>query len=228
MRNNCDRLVSAMPPTIAIVQRSTLVADAELQPVAAAIQRQLDEHLAPSCGAGGRLVVVARDAAAPPDAWPILVVDDYPSPPSLLAAHEAHGSPRGWVAVARARGQQTAWSALLSHEVCEMVVDPWANLCVQAGPAIYSLEVCDPVEGQTYAIDGVAVSNFVLPSWFRQGAAGPWDFQHSLVAPLTMARGGYLSSSRVGDWNQTHAAESLPGRLAIHPLSRRGRRRSSQ
>lgn len=45
------------------------------------------------------------------------------------------------------------WSATLSHEVVEML----------ANPDTTGTEICDPVEMKTYRINGVYVSDFVLP-----------------------------------------------------------------
>lgn len=211
-------------PVLAIVNRTTTISDTDLAPVVAALKRQLDEHLQPAWWGAASLATVPMGGAPPEDAWRVLLVDHYDAAPSLVGQHKFAGVPTGFVDVGRAAKAGLPWSAVLSHEVCEMVVDPWASLCVQAGDTILSLEVCDPVEGSLYSIDGVLVSNFVLPTWFRKGSPAPWDFQKALVAPLTLARGGYLSSTRAGGWSQAHAAHAHPLRVAAHPFSRRGRR----
>ena len=61
----------------------------------------------------------------------------------------------------------------LSHEALEMVADPDVNLLV-VGPhprttgasALFWYEICDAVQTETYLIDGVRVSNFLLPLYF--------------------------------------------------------------
>src|SRR4051812_37516998 len=69
------------------------------------------------------------------------------------------------------------WSVAASHELLEMISDPWGNR-VMAGRAVsakadaavqqveYLLEVCDPCQMLTYLIDGVLVSDFVTPDYY--------------------------------------------------------------
>jgi hypothetical protein len=62
-----------------------------------------------------------------------------------------------------------------SHEVLELLADPDVNLLV-IGPhpknpksvALRTYEVCDPVQSDSYNIDGIAVSNFVTPLYFAR------------------------------------------------------------
>ena len=60
---------------------------------------------------------------------------------------------------------------------------------------LWSREVCDPVQENTYAIEAggmhVAVSNFVLPAYFNPAAPGPYDHLGVLSKPFTLAKGGY-------------------------------------
>ena len=52
-----------------------------------------------------------------------------------------------------------------SHELFEMVIDPIANLWAEATSRTqYGYEMCDPVEEDTFMVDGVEMSNFVHPS----------------------------------------------------------------
>ncbi|HZE04809.1 MAG TPA: hypothetical protein VE127_06285 [Solirubrobacteraceae bacterium] len=46
------------------------------------------------------------------------------------------------------------WSIALDHEIIETLGDPWDN----------GVELCDPVEGETYVWHGVYLSNFIKPS----------------------------------------------------------------
>jgi hypothetical protein len=100
--------------------------------------------------------------------------------------------------------QNVSVASVLSHEVCEMFGDPFANFWAD-GPALaqgssYALELCDAVEGDSYDIkltcgDLVSVSNFILPQWFNaQGTAkdAPFDYLGKLSKPFTMTPGGYM------------------------------------
>ena len=86
-------------------------------------------------------------------------------------------------------------SSVLSHEVLEMYIDPNCNSRSNNGKgAVYSFEVCDPVEAPTYSVAGVSVSNFVTPACFD-----------------SLARFGPVRQVRPPPW-AVHAAEGwLPG-----------------
>ena len=106
-------------------------------------------------------------------------------------------------------GTWEAWSVMFSHEVIEMLVDPGAVSVWHDGEGVH-IEVADPVENQAYRLDGVYVTDFVLPSWYaggmRQAACdgsvcsysdplpgsgdgAPYDFARVLSAPWQLAVG---------------------------------------
>ena len=69
-----------------------------------------------------------------------------------------------------------AWTVTLSHEALELILDPDVNLLVMGphpryrGETVFHwYEVCDAVQDQTYVVDGMRVSNFVLPLYFTSG-----------------------------------------------------------
>ena len=64
---------------------------------------------------------------------------------------------------------------LTLHEALELITDPQLNTLVQ-GPhptrprtwiVFHYREVCDPVQSETYQIDGITVSNFLLPHYYN-------------------------------------------------------------
>lgn len=119
----------------------------------------------------------------------------------VLGYHDltAAGKPFGVVFTSLSEKLGEPWSATLSHEVLEMVADPEANrYAVGSHPSedrvvFYWYEVCDPVQDETYTVDGVAVSNFVLPLYFT-----PVDEANNLTRNdfmrATGRKGGALSS----------------------------------
>jgi hypothetical protein len=128
-------------------------------------------------------------------------------------------------------------SSALSHEVLELLADPWTTFWVD-GPGLpqgnqYALEVADPVEADSYFINGVAVSNFVTPQWFdmQTGADdGRYDFLGRLKEPFAMTAGGYLIvRAPAGQEQQVFAADYPEWRRAgkAHPLARTARRARS-
>ena len=65
-----------------------------------------------------------------------------------------------------AAGQKVSVTA--SHELLEMMIDPGAQLWAQnTNGCFYAYEMCDAVEDEEYEIDGIAVSDFVHPSFFE-------------------------------------------------------------
>ncbi|MGZ4530795.1 MAG: hypothetical protein ACXVXP_00415 [Mycobacteriaceae bacterium] len=74
-----------------------------------------------------------------------------------------------------------AWARGFTHEVVEMLVDPTGSRYWRLG----KLEVCDPVENLTYTLDGVAVSDFTLPTYFG-GGPGPWDQMRQLTGSISL------------------------------------------
>jgi hypothetical protein len=109
-------------------------------------------------------------------------------------------------------------SSVLSHEVLEMFVDPNCNLWANNGTgAVYSFEVCDPVEAPTYVIEGVSVSNFVTPAWFDplSSKAAQFDKLKKLQTPFSLLKGGYQVYAQSGKescwpaWGCAHDPDGL-------------------
>ena len=99
-----------------------------------------------------------------------------------------------------------AWTVTLSHEALELIGDAEANLLVQ-GPhprhpsrkVYHWFEMCDAVQNESYAIDGIGVSNFVLPLYFTSSAerGGRNDFlgtraQGRSLRSFGVNPGGYI------------------------------------
>jgi hypothetical protein len=73
------------------------------------------------------------------------------------------------------------WTVAASHEVFEMLVDPWGN-ATTALPSGYAwmTEVADPVQDYWAWVHGVPVSDFVFPAWF-ENTTGQQDWLSLLV-----------------------------------------------
>lgn len=100
--------------------------------------------------------------------WPVYVVNyDQPLALGLLpiptGAAGYHTYRQGVpYAVVGSPGPGSFMSATFSHEVMEMLVDPFANRYI-GGQLV---EVCDPVSSETQANDGAWLSGFVTPAYF--------------------------------------------------------------
>lgn len=84
------------------------------------------------------------------------------------------------------------WSVTLSHEVLEEMGDPTCDAWAPWSDGTQALEACDRVEGDTYRVQGVLVSNYLLPSAFVEGNAGPWDKLGQLAKWDGLTGGGYV------------------------------------
>ena len=116
-----------------------------------------------------------------------------------------HGIPYGFVYLDLAKKLDEDWSVTLSHEALELVGDPELNMLVK-GPhpeeerdVYHWFEMCDAVQDESYPIDGIKVSNFVLPLYFTSSNehGGRNDFlgtQHQgrTLRSFSVNPGGYI------------------------------------
>ncbi len=185
---------------IAVVRQTQLLLGADVRAMVAAIARQVSEHVGPAWGLGRMPIEICDEGLAPADAWIVRLVDE--GTPGDLGWHSEAGSlPYGEVAVApilaagggalTGRGPESpAVSAVLSHEVIEMLCDPDAATWIDGpGGVQYALEACDPVEASGYQINGVDVSDFVPAPWF--GLAPTLTLAGNVLGPFGLAPGGY-------------------------------------
>jgi hypothetical protein len=228
--------------TVSIFNDSTVLSDDAVRRVVDALQRQVKEHFAPAWGIGATLVFAPQGERPARGTWWLAVLDTADQAHEL-GYHDAtaQGLPIGKVFAKSDLDNHLSWSVTLSHELLEMLADPDLNLTsfVQDTPKtgkLYAYEVCDPVEDDQfgYAIDGVSVSNFVLPAYFqgRTGANEPLDFRgHLTGAAPALLSGGHIGEFDVGratGWTQiTAATEGQPhrGHLRIPVVGGRTERR---
>lgn len=158
------------------------VTDRKLQKVVRAINRQISEDFEPYWSMAATLRLEGRSESMPSklslsdlrgDAilylWNELDVD------GALGFHDqnARGIPYRIVFTSLSAQLGEPWSVTLSREALELVADPEANLLVRgphpANPSrtvFHWYRMSNAVENESYNIDGVAVSNFVLPLYF--------------------------------------------------------------
>jgi hypothetical protein len=188
--------------------------DERLQAALRAVNRQIANDFEPYWGFGATLRLVGtpraklrqvdlRDMRG--DA--ILYVYDEVRASDADGFHMSwfRGVPYGVVYVTLADLMHEDWTVTLSHEALELIADPETNLLVQAPSprhrrnVYYWYEVCDPVQNESYLVDGERVSNFVLPAYFTAGEEvnGRNDFLGTRVGARTVRSfgvnpGGYL------------------------------------
>jgi hypothetical protein len=161
------------------------IKDDELQVALRAINRQIQEDFASHWSLGGTLRLEGRSTTTPRKQEPadmrgdaVLYLWSKTDVPGALGYHDANnrGIPYGFVFTELSQAVGESWTVTLSHEALELIGDSEVNLLVM-GPhpahpqqtVFHWYEMCDAVQAETYAIDGIEVSNFVLPLYFTGG-----------------------------------------------------------
>ena len=206
------------------------ISDEEIQRATRAINRQIAEDFEPYWSFGAQLRLEGNSSSKPSAQSPVDMRGDAIlylwDKTNLKGADGYHfnnnkGIPYGFVFVELSGKLQEDWSVTLSHEALELIGDAQINLLVQ-GPhpngsgktVFHSYEMCDAVQDEWYEIDGVKVSNFVLPLYFTETdeAGGRNDFlgrEHSgkKLKSFGVNPGGYISyfnpaTGKFGDFSR--------------------------
>ena len=205
---------------IAVVSILKGIRPARLSRVVAAIQKQVTRDFAPLWHINAE-VKYFKDAAAAPSDWWLITIGPRRSKSSGDGSHDVkRGKPFGVVNYSR------SWPLTLSHEVLEILGDPSCKATIPGPWPIppktrrvnYPLEMCDPVEDgrYSYRIDGVQVSDFITPAYFKPAArkAQRYSFRNNLKQPLSVGRKGFQ------DFHDPHAGRDY--RLILwaskHPM----------
>src|SRR6202522_4814749 len=222
---------SQTPPTsptiqISVINESTVLADKDVTPVVAALQKQVTNDFGPVWGTAAQLSIVPKGTQPPTGSWWLVLLDDSDQA-NALGYHDltSEGVPTAKVFTTSDLKAETSWTVTASHELLEMLGDPNINLTVFAqnsdtGGILYAYEVCDSCEDDSlgYQIDSVLLSDFVYPAWFesfRAEGSTQFDRMNKIQKPLQLLSGGYIGTFNVttgGGWQQL-TAEVHPTRL---------------
>lgn len=228
-----------MKVTIANISES--IPQEKFKAVVQAVERQCVRDFRKEWKKSGKLRAAALDLGTKPariqgahDA--IIYVGDRSQDPrkgvqSALGYHSANHKriPYGFVFLDIVKKSHQVWSATLSHEVLELLADPTAVETVPGpgprknqGTVQYYLEVCDPTQGDTYKIDGIPVSNFVTPGYFKLPRSKPHtNFLRLKLKPFGVRRSGYVQYVHGKRMSEVDG-EILKGRLpAVKRLRRK-------
>jgi hypothetical protein len=210
---------------------STVLTDAEVLDVLPAMRRQT-YHVQEWWRTAVEQLIF--DPTPVPDAWQIVIADDSDQA-GALGYHDytPNGRPISYVFAKTDQQYGYSWTVTLSHELVEMIADPWISALMQTGDArFHALELGDPVEadelGYLIHVIGhppVLVSDFVTPNWFVPGSTGVFDHRGHCTEPLQILEGGYAYIWE-GGWYAVDAegkrstAEELPERTRLKQYSR--------
>jgi hypothetical protein len=205
---------------VALVSLTRDISTKHLLQVAAAVQKQVTRDFAPLWGIRATVNAFENLGDVPNDYHPVVLFGD---PDEFLGQLEFE---IGNVNAARLVEQFAAgrvagihvnaftrqpfaliqaaddWSVVVSHEVMEMLADPYGNRLIAARHPIdpdervkYLLEVCDPCQTVGYTVNGWKVSDFYTPRYFDpvRNAAAFYSFTGAVESPLHILDGGYVT-----------------------------------
>jgi hypothetical protein len=214
-------------PTLAVVNdQSSGVPDQNALDMVKAIEHQVLWDFGPRWGAGAHFVFVPVGHKPPAGAWTIALLDSSDQA-GALGYHDLtpEGLPLGKVFAGTDRQYGSNICVTLSHEVLEMLADPWIDLSAYSDDGkFYGWEACDAVEADELgyqAGNGLQVSAFVTPAWFGHGPGDVCYPAGRVTKPFELAPGGYTSlfdPSNGQGWQQV-TAQRHPNELPEGVLS---------
>jgi len=188
----------------------------EIVRVSAAVQKQVTRDFSPIWDIQATVDGFATLDQIPLGYWPVMIMQD------VQGAAGFHQDKNGQPFAVVEAGD--SWSLTASHEVLEMLADPFGNRIV-AGPSPkpdqgrveFLVEVCDPSEDQefAYTVNDVLVSDFYTPHYFdpvsQDGVR--YSFNGKVTNPREVPRGGYLSWHELESdhwWQETFFTGTKP------------------
>ena len=212
------------PVSIACINKATVNLGVPFDKLTAALQKAYDQHFLPVWGYPVKLYNTTTPKASD---WRFIYFDDADEA-GALGYHDLtdEGQPISKVFVKTTIAAGDIVSVTASHELFEMVIDPIANLWAEAADGTeYAYEMSDPVEEDTFLVDGIQISNFVHPSWFEPFKHPPktkFDHLGLLKKPFSMTKGGYVIVKKKGKVTEQFASKAKAKRFAKE--KRRGHR----
>lgn len=208
---------------VAIIdQTGGKISQAELSKAMLAMQMQVSRDFARVWNVDVSLSIAADSDSMIVGAWPLYIQNNI-NEPGLAGYHyvDSVGVPYSKVKYS------INWTLTASHELLEMLVNPYLDRTVRAvsidgtGENVeYLVEVADPTEDGIYGyrIDGVLVSNFFYPAFYDLFAQKNVQYDHLgwLTEPRKLLDGGFISWKNArGVWFQGFMAQN---RLTVKKL----------
>jgi len=217
------------PVSIACINNATVDLGVPFDKLTAALQKCYDEHFLPVWGYPVKLY---NTKVAKPSDWQFVYFDDA----DTAGARGYHdltkdGQPVSKIFVKTVKTTLQVVSVTASQELYAMVIDPAANLWAEAADGtLYAYELSDPVDEDTFLVDGIEMSNFVHPSWFESFKHPPgtkFDHLGLLTEPFSMTKGGYVTVKKQGKVIEVFGSKAKEKRFAQERLGRRSEYRKS-
>jgi hypothetical protein len=188
----------AIPVHVALVDASGTIDPSDLAEVAGALNEQVQSDIAPAWKVAA---TVGAYPQAPQGTWRIELRETIEAEDAAGFHADERGQPYAQVALG-----DGGWTVTASHELVEMLVDPFGSRLHGAtalsgweggSPRVkYLMEPADPCERVEYEVGGVPLSDFVLPSFYRstpRGSLAAYSHTGAVTEPLQILDGGYIS-----------------------------------
>ena len=183
---------------IALVSKTRKIKTSDLNKVAAALQKQATRDLGPIWDIQATVDPFEKLKDVPMGYWPIIIREKIDDPSAAGYHSDKYRQPFALVAF------DEGWALTCSHEMCEMLVDPFGNRMVSSGSiksgqgrVNFLVEVCDPSESDkfAYSVNGIMLSDFYTPNYFDPvtSTSVRYSFTGCISAPKQVLKGGYLS-----------------------------------
>lgn len=213
-----------MSVRIACVNKAKTALGVNFDKLTAALQIAYDDHFLPVWGYPVQLYNTTTPAASD---WQIVYMDTADEA-GALGYHDLtkNGQPVSKVFVKTTVDAGELVSVTSCHELFEMAIDPMANVWAEAPDGkMYAYEMSDPVEEDTFMVNGIAMSNFVHPSWFEpfvHPKGTKYDHLGKLTKPFSLDKGGYMIVKSGGSVKEVFGSREKQMRFANE--DRRGHR----
>jgi hypothetical protein len=212
-------------PTIACFNKATVPLGVDFDALIKALQVYVDQHVAPVWKTPAKLI---KSTGFVKGAWGMVFLDNADLA-GTLAYHDLtpHGWPLSKIFVKPTLEDGDLVSVGASHELVEMLVDPAVNMLAM-GPdtkTMYAYETADPVEELTFKVNGIAMCDFVYPSYFeafRKPGSTRFDHMGKIRKPFEIHSGGYQIIFKNEKWTKLHGSAAKKKRFARE--DRRGHR----
>lgn len=184
---------------------------ADVAKVTAALQRQAIRDFRSEWDVEGTVDSFPTLEDVPVGYWPMIVQQDIQVEGAEGIHLDKDGQPFALITMS------DSWSLTASHELLEMLADPFGNRVVPGqspmpdqGRVEFLVEVCDPSEASEfgYTVNDILMSDFYTPHFFEPVKADGvrYSFTGAITEPRTILTGGYISwHDPVSDhwWQQT-------------------------
>jgi hypothetical protein len=191
---------AAIPVHVALVDDTGTIDAAQLAEVAGALNEQVQADVAPAWKLAASVGAYPKPPAG---TWRVEIKTGTGDEEAAGYHADEHGQPYAIVGL-----DDGNWTITASHELIEMLVDPFGSRLHTAaalpgwegkGSRVrYLMEPGDPCEDVrfSYQVGGVPLSDFVLPSFYRtpaSNAEGKYSHTGAVTKPLEILEGGYIS-----------------------------------